>query len=96
MNMSAIELTKHANDRLRQRAFQKDDIELLLNCASAISDDSYLMMNQDIEREIRIMKHKIQRLEHLRGAKLVCTNGKIVTLVRTCKKNRKHLLKAIK
>lgn len=96
MNTLAIELTKHAKVRIRQRAFQEDDIELLLNCASDIGDDAYLMMNQDIDREIRIMKHQIQRLEHLRGAKLVYTNGKIITVVRTGKKHRKHLLKSIK
>ena len=76
-------LTSHAKPRMQPRSVKDEDMELLLETASQVSPDEYLLTKRDVAREIAERKREIQRLERLRGFKVVVTNGAIVTCYRS-------------
>ncbi len=87
-------LTRHAEVRMRQRGLRDNDINLLLQSASQISPDTYLLTKQDVAREITRCKREIQNLERLKGCKIVVERGCIVTcyhaVAKAQRKNLRH------
>lgn len=45
-------LSAHAEIRMKQRGFRRDDVELVLAAASPFSSEAYLLTNSDVDREI--------------------------------------------
>ncbi|WP_281926542.1 DUF4258 domain-containing protein [Roseibium album] len=72
-------LTKHAEMRMNQRGFRRNDIELLLAIGDQIAPDAYLMTNEVVEHEIARRKKEIRQFERLRGKQLIIEGDKIVT-----------------
>ena len=91
--MDAIRYSNHAGQRMQQRGFRKQDIDLLLKCGTHIDDTSVLLSDKDAAREIARRKHEIQALERLRGSKVVISEGVLVTCYHV---PGKHLKKAIR
>jgi hypothetical protein len=77
--MSEFSLTHHAEVRLRQRGLRDADIALLMDAATPVGGDAWLMTDADAAREIARRKREIQRIGHLRGVKIVITGDVVVT-----------------
>lgn len=73
------ELTRHAHTRMRQRGSRDRDIGLVLQCGTQAPHGRVMLSNSDVEREVTVCKRRIQLLERLRGAVVVCEDGSVVT-----------------
>ena len=78
--MLDLELTRHGEARMRQRGYRDADVALVLNAATMVADDAYILTNQDAAREIARRKREIQLLERLRGSKIIVKGTTLVTL----------------
>ena len=87
------ELTAHVEIRMRQRGVRDDDLRLLLNAASQVAPDAYLLTERDAAREIAKRKHEIQRLERLKGFKLIVEDGAVITCYSACRENLKRTMR---
>ena len=79
---ASLHESRHGAARRQQRGFSHDDIAMLIDSATQISPDAYLMRKADAEREIARRKREIQRLERLKGSVIVVSEGRIVTMYR--------------
>lgn len=87
------DLTMHARMRMRQRGVRDEDLRLLLNAASQVAPDAYMLTERDAAREIAKRKREIQKLERLRGFKLVVEDGSVVTCYAACRENLKRTMR---
>lgn len=78
--MQTLRFTRHAEARMRQRGFRNVDIALVLQVATRVSDDAYILRDKDAIREIERRRREIQQLERLRGTKLVVEGPAVVTI----------------
>lgn len=85
--------TRHAERRLNQRGIRPCDVDLLLNSATQVSPDAYLLTNSDVEREILRRKQEIQQLEKLRGIKLVVQGDTLITAYRSQQSDQRRTLR---
>lgn len=90
-----LQLTDHVLKRIQQRSYSEKDINLIIEYGTIINENEYFLKNKNIQRQIEIRKHEIQRLEHLRGSKIVIKGTNVITIYRPSKKNKKKLLKNI-
>lgn len=58
--------TQHALSRIRQRGLYESDIQIILDSGTPVGNDSVLLLDHDVEREVRKLKREIARLERLR------------------------------
>ena len=61
-----IRFSQHSLARIRQRGLTEPDIRPILNAGTPVDADSIFLRRKDVDREIRILKKKISRLERLR------------------------------
>ncbi len=87
--MADIQLTHHAEVRMRQRGFRKADVDLVLSVATCIADDAFFLTDQDAKLEIEKRKREIQQLERLRGSKIIVVGDTLVTLYHAVMKSRR-------
>lgn len=78
--MTALAVTDHAGARLRQRGLRERDLALLLDAATPLADDAWLLTAADADREIARRKREIEHLQRLRGCKVVLSGDAIVTV----------------
>ena len=71
-------LTTHAETRMRQRGLRDADLHLILDTATQVAPDAYLMKRADAAREIAKRK------------KVIVEEGTIITLYRTEHSHRKR------
>ena len=76
-------LTRHAEVRIRQRAFRESDVDVLLEHGSEKHDDTLTLTDHDVQEAISILKQKITRLERLRGMTAVIINGRVITVYKS-------------
>lgn len=91
--MNNHHLTNHATTRMQQRGLRKADMDLLLQTATQVSPDAYLLTQKDAEREISTRKDEIQRLERLKGRKIVVDGNVILTQYPSCKNDQKRTMR---
>ena len=93
--MNDITLTKHADQRLRQRGRSPADLEAVLRFGTRLDPNSVVLLNKDADREVARLKREIARLERLRGWKVVEDGGCVITTYKParvrCPQNRRHL-----
>ncbi len=92
----SVRYTKHGDKRANQRGFRGTDVELIHRCGTPVEDhqaEVYLLRNKDVEQEISALKQLIQRLEHLRGCKVVFADNQLVTVHHTTRTHEKALLR---
>ena len=92
----SLHYSRHGEQRVNQRGFLRSDVELIRRCGTQIEDyeaEVYLVLNKDIEQMTRALKQQIQRLDHLRGCKLVIKGEKLVTAHHTSRRSEKKLLR---
>lgn len=93
MNSQTLNICNHADKRIRQRSYKKDDIDLIMDCGTRLDEETYFLRNKDIQHEIQIRKHQIQRLEHLRGTKIIIKEGTVITIYRLSEKKQNKVLR---
>lgn len=90
--MAHLKLTKHASQRLAQRALSMSEAELIVNFGTEI-EDGYFFLEQDCAALERELKNAAQQLRKLRGKRLVVADGSLVTAYHTTKSTMHRLLK---
>lgn len=78
--MTSLAVTRHTEARMRQRGFREADLALLLDTATPLADDAWLLTAADADREIARRKREIEHLQRLRGCKVVVSGDAIVTV----------------
>jgi hypothetical protein len=73
-------LTHHAQTRMRQRGFRDGDLALLIDTATPLADDAWMVRADDADRAIAQRKREIEQLQRLRGCKVVLSGDTIVTV----------------
>ncbi len=91
--MDGLHYSNHAEQRMQQRGIRKQDIDLLLACGTQVDESSVLLSEKDAAREIHRRKREIQALERLRGAKVVISEGVVVTCYRAAERRVKKMLR---
>ncbi len=86
-------LTRHAETRMRQRGLRDADLHLLLDCATQVAPDAYLLTRKDAAREIARHKREIQRLERLSGRKIVVDGAAVLTCYYSRPKDQRRTLR---
>jgi hypothetical protein len=85
--------SRHAEKRLNQRGIRSHHVDLLINSATQVSPDEYLLLDSDVDREILRRKHEIQQLEKLRGMKLVVEGDTLVTAYRSKQPDQRRTIR---
>jgi hypothetical protein len=88
-----MNLTQHAQARIRQRGLRESDIPMIIAAGTAVDADSLLLLAQDVDREIRRRKQEIGALERLRGCRVVIAGDQVVTVYRPSRQTEKRLLR---
>jgi len=95
--MMAYRDTKHGVQRINQRGFIRQDLELICRCGTQLEDRSaevYFLRNKDVEDGIKELKRQIQSLERVRGCKVAYTpDSALITAHHTTRKSEKKLLR---
>lgn len=76
-----MELTNHAEYRIRQRGYKSTDLPLIEECGTTTGDGIFLR-RQDIQDAIRRRKKEIAALERLQGTILVLEGENVITIQR--------------
>ena len=90
--MTPFKATKHAGQRLAQRAISMTDAEMIVNFGTEV-EDGYVFLNKDcaaIERELR---KALQHVQQLRGKRIVIEEGRLVTAYHATTATMHRLLK---
>ena len=91
MNLS---YSNHAVARIQQRGMREKDIEMVIKAGTALDDDSIVLLNRDVDREIKRRKKEIEMLERLRSVRVVLGEDEtVVTAYHTHRKIEKSLLR---
>ena len=77
--MTDISYTCHAETRMQQRAIRERDIPLIIELGTQVDDETWLMRNRDVAREVAIRKREIQVLERLANCKVVMLGEHVIT-----------------
>lgn len=91
--MTDLMLTNHAEARIRQRGLRNADITLVLDTATPVAADAWLMTDADVAREIARRKREIQQIERLRGVKVVVAGDSVVTAYRSRPADQRRALR---
>lgn len=67
--MINIAYTYHAEARMQQRGISSEDIELILEYGTQVDEKTWLLRKHDVDRETRIHKRQIQKLNRLANRK---------------------------
>lgn len=86
-------LTRHAEQRLRQRGYRTDDVELVLDLGTP-TGNAVLLTNQDVETEIAECRHRIARLERLRGTAIILGEEKVVSVYKPRRIKARRMLRS--
>ena len=70
--------TKHATQRMAQRAILMSDVELITVFGTECAD-GYIFRERDSNELARELKHILQRLENLRGMRIVTDGDNLIT-----------------
>ena len=71
--------TRHADRRMRQRGLRERDVQLVTDCGTAGPYGRTVLLDRDVDREIRECKRRIQSLERLRGSVVVRDGDEVIT-----------------
>ena len=94
--MLALEISHHAEQRLRQRGIPQAQLKLVLQCGTQVDEGGYFFSDADVDAAIAERKREIQSLEKVRGCKIVLDGDTVVTAYRPDRRKRKRMLRRIK
>jgi len=91
--MTALTLTPHVEKRMRQRGLRDADLSLVMEVASPVGADVWLLTDEDVAREVGRLKRRLQRVERLRGTKVVVSEDAVVTAYRSTSNDQRRTLR---
>ena len=91
--MIKITMTTHAQVRKQQRGFRDADISKIIQAATQVAPDAYMLTRADAAREIAKKKREIQQLERLCGSKIIIEGNKVITCYHALKKEQKRTMR---
>ena len=74
-----IGYTRHAETRMQQRGIRSGDVTLIIECGTQIDDETWLMRDRDVRREIERRRREIQALGRLKSTKVVMRGEQVIT-----------------
>ena len=89
---TTLGLSTHAEQRMQQRGFRKQDIDLVRVWGTPV-DDGILLLQKDVAEAMRRKEPEIDRLRHLRDTMLVIRNGVVLTCFRETEKRIRRTLR---
>lgn len=90
--MTASQLTRHAIQRMGQRGFQDEDLELIQLIGTEV-EDGFLVLNRDCQAAEHELKRLQERIRRLGGKRLVVADGHIVTAYHADKASERRLIR---
>jgi hypothetical protein len=90
--MAISQLTRHAIQRMGQRGFQEDDLELIQLIGTEV-ESGVIVLNRDYlaaEHELKRLQERIRRLV---GKRLVVADGRVITAYRASKATERRLVR---
>ena len=91
--MNDVIATRHGETRMRQRGMRNGDADLILACGTQVEDETWLLLERDVRREIEARKQEIKALERLENRKVVVRDGRIVTSYPSRRSDQKRTLR---
>lgn len=91
--MNPAIISRHAEERMRQRGLRRHDIELIIGCGSEIGEDVFFLSRKDADQAIRQRKKEIQAIERLRDKKVVLADDTVVTCYHSRASDQKRILR---
>ena len=91
--MTDLSYTRHAETRMQQRGIRKSDIALILACAAQIDDETWILLNRDVSRQIESRKREIRTLERLANRKIVVREDSVITAYSSRRLDQKRTLR---
>lgn len=88
-----LTVTHHAEVRSKQRGIRPKDVDLILAHGTEC-EDGVLLTDADVLRAVEQRKREIQHLERLRGAAVVHSGGKVLTVYRARRGRARHMLRS--
>jgi hypothetical protein len=86
-----FDLSRHAEDRARQRGYRKSDIELIVDFGTTVHD-GYVMTPKDVAAFEAWAKQTVVRLQKLSGSFVSVDQSTITSVYRPAKPKRRRLL----
>ncbi len=77
--MTRLIMTAHAQRRKQQRGFRDADISIVLQTATQVAPDAFMLTRADAAREIAKRKREIQQFERLSGSKIIIEGDTVIT-----------------
>lgn len=78
--MNGPVLSRHAEARIRQRGLRESDIEVILQVATQVAEDAWVVTRQDAARETARLKRRFATIERLHGKKVIMAGDTLVTV----------------
>jgi len=78
---------------MQQRGIRSGDVTLIVECGTRIDDETWLMLDRDVEREIERHKREIQALGRLKSTKVVMRGEQVITVYPSRRSDRKRTLR---
>lgn len=88
---TAVDMTRHANARIRQRGLTEHDVNLIRAVGETV-EDGFLMTNRAIDLQVQALRRQIARMERLRGVAVIEDGNTIITVYRADRKRVRRLL----
>ena len=92
--MMDIQLTKHARERLAQRAIARADVDLLLLIGTDV-EAGYVVRQKDFQEFERALKQLRDRARRLVGKRVVIESGRVITAYHAGRDTERRLLRDI-
>lgn len=86
-----FDLSRHAEDRARQRGYQESDLELILDFGTPVHD-GYVVTPKDVAAFEAWAKQKAVRMRKLSGSFVSVDQSTITSVYRPAKPKRRRLL----
>ena len=90
--MTCLQMTRHADQRMRQRGLSAEDIELVYRFGTQTAA-GILLRRKDVANFERCIKRTISRLERLEGTLVVNDGDVIMTSYHTTTRRQKRLMR---
>ncbi len=90
--MASSRLTRHAIERMGQRSFQVDDVELIKLIGTEV-EGGFLVLSRDCLAAEHELKRLQQRIRRLGGKRLVVADGQVITAYRAGKATERRLVR---
>jgi hypothetical protein len=78
---------------MRQRGLRDGDLKLLLGAATPVEDDTWLMTDADVAREIVQRKREIEQFQRLRGCKIIMAGDAVLTVYHSRRADQRRALR---